>query len=85
MNARAKGAAHVVEGAQPVVVTPDHHIVDVCDAAGEVVARVGGLASMADHLHSTRSGRGQARVADDRRTDMAETALIIESSCMQVR
>lgn len=79
MEAQADGAAHVVEGAQLVVVTPDHHVVEVCDAAGEVVARVGGLSSMANQLRNISSRREQAPVAGDRNTDMVKTALAIES------
>ena len=50
-KARASAEAHIVEGTELIVLASDHHIVDISDGAGEVVARVGRLSGMPNHLH----------------------------------
>ncbi len=42
---------HIVEGAQLAIIAPNNHVVDVGNAACEVVPGIGCLTGVTDHLH----------------------------------
>lgn len=51
-----RSGIHIMEGAQLVVLASNHHVIDISNGARKVVARIGRLPGMPNHLRGAKPG-----------------------------
>ena len=56
MGGPRQNGSYIVEGSQLAILASDHHIIDISNGAGKVVARIGCLPGMPYHLRGAKPG-----------------------------